>query len=99
MLKTSVVLLVVVGFGYWIWTGPYEQRQQSATAEEEQLEGNAQTIQRCLNRESSMNAAAGMAGAGLGGTAEDTRARCAEKHGLYFAEGQWREIDLGDGGY
>lgn len=97
MLKTFAVLLVVVGFGYWIWTGPYQQSQQSATAEEEQLETNAQTIRHCLNRESSMNAAAGMAG--VGGLSEDSRTLCAQKHGLYFAEGQWREIDLDDGGY
>jgi hypothetical protein len=97
MFKTSAVLLLVVGFGYWIWTGPYQQSQQSATAEEEHLENNAQIIRRCLDRESSMNAAAGIAG--VGGNAEDSRTLCAQKHGLYFSEGQWREIDLDDGVY
>jgi hypothetical protein len=97
MIKSIAVLSVVVGFSYWFWTGPYERRQQSASAEEEQLQSNAQTIQRCLDRESSMNTAAGMAG--VGGISEDSRTLCAQKHGLYFAEGQWREIDLGDGGY
>lgn len=94
MLKTFAVLLAIAGFGYWIWTGPYEQRQQSTSAEEELLKSNALTIQRCLDRESSMNTVAGMAG--VGGITEDSRTLCAQKHGLYFSEGQWQEIDLYD---
>jgi hypothetical protein len=97
MLKTLTVLLVVAGLGYWFWTGPYQQAQQSASADEEHLKKNAQIIERCVNRESSMNAAAGMAG--VGGIAEDSKALCAEKHGLYYSEGQWRGIDLDDGEY
>ena len=97
MLKTIAVLIIVGGIGYWYWTGPYEKNLQSASSEEEQLKKNAQIIERCLNRESSMNTAAVMEG--VGGIAEDSKSLCAQKHGLYFAEGQWREIDLDDGVY
>lgn len=97
MLRNLVVLLVIASAAYWYWSsqGPDTRR----AAEQQRLEENARSMQRCINRERSMNAAAGLGG--VGGVAEDAKALCAEKLGLYYAEGQWQELGLADdyGGY
>jgi len=95
MLRNIVLLLVIAGAGYWYWSsqGPDARR----AAEQQRLEENSRQMQRCINRERSMNAAAGLGGAGgMGGVAEDAKALCAEKLGLYFAEGQWQKLGVGD---
>ena len=91
MVRNLVILLAIAGAGYWYWSnrGP-DDRQ---TAELKQLDENNQRMQHCVTREESMNAAAGMGG--VGSIATNAKELCAEKLGLYFAEGQWRRLDDG----
>ena len=95
MLKSLAVILAAGGVGYWYWAGPYQQGHRPPG--EERLQENAVTMKKCMRRESSMNAAAGMGG--VGGIADDGKALCAEKHNLYFSEGQWRDMGSDEGDY
>ena len=95
MLKSLIVLLVLAVVGFWYWTGPYQA--ESRAAAQERFAENDRIMNRCLRRESSMNAAAGTGGAG--GLAGDSKTLCAEKHSLYFAEGQWRNLETEVGDY
>ena len=92
MVRSLVVLLAIAGAGYWYWSNRSPDDRQ--VAELERLEENARQMQRCISREESMNAAAGLGG--VGGIATDAKELCADKLGLYFAEGQWRKLDVGD---
>jgi hypothetical protein len=80
-----IVLVVIVGAAYWYWSGPYQLGRVSPL--ERALQDNARDMERCVRRESSMNAAAGMAGGAVSGA--DNEALCAEKLGLYRSDGQW----------
>jgi len=86
MLGKIIVLLAAVAVGYWYWSGPYQQGQQSG--EEQRIKENARIMEGCMRQESSMNAATGMAG--MGGVADDGRKLCADKYDLFFDEGEWR---------
>lgn len=88
MIKSLIILLLVAAAGVWYWKGPYQE--ESRSAEEKRFEENARTMDRCVRREESMNAAAGMGA--VGGLPGDSKTLCAEKHGLYFAEGRWRKL-------
>jgi len=92
MVRSLVVLLAIAGAGYWYWSNQGPDDRQAA--ELEQLEENARQMQRCINREESMNAAAGLGG--VGGIATDAKTLCADKFGLFFAEGQWRKLGIGE---
>ena len=85
MLGKLIVIAALVAAGYWYWSGPYQDGQQSGGAR--QLQENAKTMERCKRREASMNATMGMAGGGV--SQDDGGKLCAEKHGLYLREGQW----------
>lgn len=82
-------LLAVLAVGYWYWQGPYQEGRPSSL--EQQLQENAKTMKRCMRREASMTAAAGMAGAATG--SGDPEALCAQEHNLYLLEGEWHSRD------
>jgi len=92
MIRNLVVLLVIVGAGYWYWSslGPESRR----AAQQQHLEENDHRMQRCVKQEESMNAVGGLGGTGgIAGGAEEF---CAKKLGLYLAEGHWLEQDADD---
>lgn len=82
-------LLAVLAVGYWYWQGPYQEGRPSSL--EQQLQENAKTMKRCMRREASMTAAAGMAGAATG--SGDPEALCAQEHNLYLLDGEWHSRD------
>ena len=85
MFGKLIVIAALVAGGYWYWSGPYQEGQHSGG--EIQLRENAKTMERCIRREASVNAAGGMAGGAVdSGGAEKL---CAGKHGLYLQDGQW----------
>jgi len=92
MVRNLVVVLVIAGAGFWYWSnkGPDDR----PSAEQQRLDDNASRMQRCIHREQSMNAAAGPGG--VGGIVGDAKEICAEKLGLYFAEGHWQSLGLGN---
>jgi len=82
MFGKLIVIAAIVGAGYWYWSGPY---QDGGSAR--QLQENNRNMERCIRREASMNAAAGMAGGAV--SPGDAEKLCAEKYGLYLQNGQW----------
>lgn len=92
MIKNLIILAVVVAAGYWYWST--QDKVDPQIAEQKKLDENAREMRECLNREQSMNAAAGMGGAG--GLAGDAKELCAEKLGLFYAEGQWQDLGIYD---
>ena len=83
-----VVLLAIIGFAYWYWSGPYQK--SSETLEADQLQDNAVLMQRCIKQEGSMDAAGGLAGVGdVGSGGADAERLCAAKYDLYLHNGKW----------
>ena len=85
-----VFFLVILGIGYWYWSGPYQESTQ--TLEADQLKENAVIMQRCINREQRGQAAGGLAGLGdVGSSGEEAERLCAQKNNLYRRDGQWHK--------
>lgn len=83
-----VVLLAVIGIGYWYWSGPYQESTQ--TLEADRLQENAVIMQRCIKQEERMQAAGGLGGLGdVGGSGVDAERLCADKNKLYLRDGKW----------
>ncbi|MBE9538877.1 MAG: hypothetical protein IMF06_07330 [Proteobacteria bacterium] len=93
MLKL-IVILAIIGGGYWYWTGPYQANKM--TPLEARLEANAKTMKRCMGKEKSMSGAAGMGG--IGGMSDDPEAFCARENNLVLKGGQWHDV-RDDSGY
>jgi len=89
-----IIILAVIGGGYWYWTGPYQESKLSPL--ELRLVENAKTMKRCMGKEKSMTGAAGMGGVG-GMGASDPEAFCARENNLVLKGGEWH--DVRDGGY
>ena len=82
------IILAIIGFGYWYWSGPYQRTSQ--TSEVDQLKENAAVMQQCINQEQRMQAGGGLAGlADVGSSGADAESLCAEKNGLYKRDGNW----------
>ena len=87
MLKL-VIVLAVIGFAYWYWSGPYQKSTEALEAD--RLKENALTMQRCINEEQRMQATGGVAGlAEVGSNGVDAERLCAEKNNLYERDGNW----------
>ena len=85
-----VFFLVILGIGYWYWSGPYQKSTQ--TLEADRLKENAVIMQRCINREQRGQAAGGLAGLGdVGSSGEEAERLCAQKNNLYRRDGQWHK--------
>lgn len=82
------IILAIIGFGYWYWSGPYQRA--TPTSEAARLKENAVTMQRCINQEQRMQSTGGLAGvADVGSSGEDAERLCAEKNNLYKQDGNW----------
>lgn len=85
-----VVLLAIVGLGYWYWSGPYQKSTQ--TLEAERLQENAVIMQRCIKQEERMQTSGGLGGLGdVGSSGADAERLCADKNKLYQRDGQWHD--------
>jgi hypothetical protein len=83
-----VLLVAILGFAYWYWSGPYQESRPSSEAE--RLQENAVTMQRCINQEQRMQTAGGLGGLGdVGSSGEDAERLCAEKNNLHLRDGKW----------
>jgi hypothetical protein len=80
-----IVIVILLGGGYWYWSGPYQAGRPSP--EEAQLQRNAENMRKCMRQEASMQGSAGMAG--VGGIADGGEQLCADKFSLYQRDGQW----------
>ena len=81
-----IAIALIGAAAYWYWSGPY-QAGRAAPSPQEQRAENARLMKKCQRQEASMTAAAGMAGAMVGGG--DTEALCASKLGLHKRDGEW----------
>ena len=82
------IILAIIGFGYWYWSGPYQQDTQ--TSEADRLKENAVIMQRCINQEQRMQSSGGLAGvAEVGSSGVDAERFCAEKNNLHKQDGSW----------
>jgi len=84
-----IVLLAVLAGVYWYWSGPYQDSRPGGL--EEQLHENKKTMDRCIKRERSITAGAGMLGGDSGGG--DPEKLCAQQHNMYMEDGQWLSYD------
>ena len=82
------IILTIIGFAYWYWTGHYQKSNE--TLEADRLQDNAAIMQRCIHQEKSMDATAGLAGlVDVGSSGADAERLCAEKNHLYKQDGNW----------
>jgi hypothetical protein len=83
-----VILLAIIGAGYWYWT---EHHQEPAvTSQAERLQENAAIMQRCIKQEERMQSAGGLAGVGdVGSAGTDAEKLCAQKNNLHWQDGNW----------
>jgi len=83
-----VVLLALVGAGYWYWSGPYQETRQVAPSDQHRK--HADIMQRCIAQEGRMQSAGGLGGlADVGSSGEDAERVCAAKNNLVKRDGQW----------
>ena len=83
-----VLLLAIIGFAYWYWSG--SQQKSTQQLEADRLQDNAAIMQRCINEEQRMQATGGLAGvADVGSTGANAEKVCAEKNNLYERDGNW----------
>jgi hypothetical protein len=83
-----LLVLAVLGLGYWYWTG--SRPQPAEAVEAARLAENAAIIQQCVNQEQRMQSAGGLGGLGdVGASGADAERLCAEKNGLVKRDGQW----------
>jgi hypothetical protein len=88
LMAKLIVMLAMIGFAYWYWSGPYQQ--STSASEADRLKDNAVIMQRCVNQEQRMQSTGGLAGlAEVGGTGIDAERLCAEKNNLYARDGNW----------
>lgn len=84
MLGKLLMLIVIVGAGYWYWSGPYQERVNPGF--EKRLEINARNMRDCLRGQSYKPGATGE----VGGDPEQV---CARRYNLYKLDGQWHSYD------
>lgn len=81
MIGRLLTIAILVGAGYWYWSGPY-QRKHNPDADQ-QLREAIEGMRECIRGQ---NYKAGATGVSEG----DPEQICADKFNLYFYEGEWR---------
>lgn len=87
-----VIYLGLAAAAYWYWSGPYQEARPQQTLEQH-LKENRMIMHRCTSGENAMAGSAGLAG--IGGMADNSQERCAEKHNLYLKGGEWHSRNAG----
>lgn len=85
--KTLIILGVIAVGAYWYYQNEYLGSRN--TPLEQQWQQNAAVMEKCIKRETSMAASAGMAGVSM--SLEDTTEFCAGEHGFYQEDGHWKK--------
>ncbi|TDG12439.1 hypothetical protein E2F43_12600 [Seongchinamella unica] len=86
-IRNLVLLGVVAIAAYWYYQNQYQLSR--GTPLEQQWQQNAAALDKCVKQETTMAAAAGMAGVSM--SLEDARAYCAGELGLYPEDGHWKK--------
>jgi hypothetical protein len=84
MLQRILTVALLLGVGYWYWSGPYQQRVNPGY--EQKLRANAENMRQCIR---GANYRLGATGTGEGNPEE----RCAAKFNVYQQDGQWHSYD------
>ncbi len=82
MLQRLVLIALVVGAGYWYWSGPYQEKVNPDYTR--QLDNNAAAISECIKNTTYRTGLTGQ-----GPDAESVEATCAEQLNLYEEDGRW----------
>ena len=87
-MKNLLILAAIIGIGYWFWSG--HQADSTESLENDRLQQNAATMQRCINQEQRMQSVGALGGvADVGSSGVDAERLCAAKNGLYKRDGGW----------
>jgi len=84
MLERLLTLAIIVGAGYWYWSGPYQERAHPN--KDQKLQKITEDMQECMKTK---NYAAGRNLKHAG----DVETICAQQLNLYFEDGQWYSYD------
>ena len=84
--KTLILLAVVALAGYWYYQDVYLANRGSV---EQQWRNNEMALDKCVKQETTMAAAAGMAGVAM--SLEDATDYCAGELNLYRGDGRWKK--------
>lgn len=84
MFERLLTLALLLGAGYWYWSGPYQARTKPSA--EQKLEHYAEEMRLCVR---GLNYKAGATGEGTG----DPEQVCARKLNLYRHDGRWHSYD------
>lgn len=84
MFERLLTLALLVGAGYWYWSGPYQDRVNPDMSKK--LEQYAEDMRLCVH---GLNYKAGATGEGSG----DPEQVCAARLNLYLHEGRWHSYD------
>ncbi len=85
MFGRLLTLALLVGIGYWYWSGPYQARVNPDY--EQKLEQNAETMRLCIRGRNYKSGSTGMSDG-------DPEELCAREHNLYRHEdGRWHSYD------
>lgn len=84
-----IVVLAVLGLGWWYWNGSRDQPVEALEAA--RFKESAAIMQQCIRQEERMQSAGGLGGlADVGSSGADAERTCADKHGLVKRDGQWQ---------
>lgn len=84
MIGRLFTLAVLIGAGYWYYTGPYQDRVNPSY--ETRLKQLEEDMKQCIR---GLNYKAGATGEGTG----DPEQVCAEKFNAYKKDGRWHSYD------
>jgi hypothetical protein len=83
MIGRLFTLAVILGAGYWYWSGPYQDRVNPSY--EQKLEHYAEEMRQCIRGVNYR--------AGTGANTGDPEKVCAQRLNLYRHEGRWHSYD------
>ena len=84
MFERLLSVAMLIGLGYWYWSGPYQDRVNPDM--DARLGKYAEDMRSCVH---GLNYKAGATGEGSG----DPQIVCAKRLNLYLHEGQWHSYD------
>lgn len=84
LLRRLLTIAILVGGGYWYWSGPYRERTHPSYSEK--LRHNAEAMQECMERKT-------YAATHTLTSAGDVEKICARQLNFYFENGYWYSYD------
>ena len=87
-MRKLVLIVAILGLGYWYWSGPYQK--STPELEADRVKENAAIMQQCIKQEQRMESAGALGGIGdVGSSGQDSERLCAEKNHLEKRDGGW----------